>query len=131
MRVLVCGGRGFNDPMTLGSWLGGIHKQHGISAIIHGAAPGADFMAGKFAEWMSIPAEAYPADWQRDGRAAGPIRNARMLAEGRPDLVVAFKGGRGTAGMVTRAYRAGVEVLIAKTVFDPAALPGATERIKR
>jgi UDP-N-acetylmuramoylalanine-D-glutamate ligase len=33
-----------------------------------------------------------------------------MLDEGKPDLVVAFPGGRGTANMVQQAHRAGVEV---------------------
>ena len=36
---------------------------------------------------------------------------ARMLEEGRPDLVIAFPGGRGTADLVARARRAGVEVM--------------------
>ena len=34
-----------------------------------------------------------------------------MLREGRPDLVVAFPGGKGTAHMVGLARRAGVAVL--------------------
>lgn len=116
LRVLVCGGRDFNDALTLGSWLGGIHKDHGISVLIHGGARGADFMAGKFAEWQGIPVKVYPADWDKDGKAAGPIRNARMLAEGKPDLVVAFEGGNGTADMVAKAKRAGVKVLMATRI---------------
>lgn len=57
------------------------------------------------------PVRAFPADWHRDGKAAGPIRNRRMLLEGMPDLVVAFPGGRGTADMVRRARAAGIEVV--------------------
>jgi hypothetical protein len=110
MRVLVCGGRDFNDALTLGSWLGGIHKNQGIDVLIEGGAEGADFMARKFAEWARIPVETYPADWSM-GKAGGPIRNRQMLEEGRPDLVVAFEGGRGTADMVKQAKRAGVRVL--------------------
>jgi hypothetical protein len=53
----------------------------------------------------------YPADWAKHGRAASPIRNQQMLDEGRPNLVVAFPGGRGTADMVRRARSAGVEVI--------------------
>jgi hypothetical protein len=34
-----------------------------------------------------------------------------MLEEGKPDLVVAFPGGTGTANMVKQARAAGVEVL--------------------
>jgi hypothetical protein len=57
-----------------------------------------------------VPEEPYPADWARDGRGAGFLRNERMLAEAKPHLVVAFPGGRGTAHMVARAEAAGVAV---------------------
>lgn len=117
LRVLVCGGRNFDDAMTLGAWLGGIHKTHGIDLIIHGAARGADTMAAKFAEWAGIPTAAFPADWKQHGKAAGSIRNSVMLNESTPDLVVAFEGGSGTADMVAKARRAGVEVKIAEKII--------------
>lgn len=111
LRVLVCGGRDFADAELLGSWLGGIHKQRGIAELIEGGARGADTMARHFAKWKGIPTRTFFADWGRDGRAAGPIRNQRMLDETQPDLVVAFKGGVGTADMVRRARTAGIPVL--------------------
>lgn len=40
----------------------------------------------------------------------GPLRNQRMLEEGKPDLVVAFPGGGGTKDMVRRAAKAGVPI---------------------
>ena len=80
IKVLVCGGRNFNDALTLGSWLGGIHKQQGISLLIEGGAPGADFMARKFAEWQGIPTKTFEADWDRHGRAASP--HPRLIARG-------------------------------------------------
>lgn len=120
MKVLVCGGRKFNDALTLGSWLGGIHKNNGpITLLIEGGASGADFMARKFAEWMKIPTQTFEADWKRHGKAAGPIRNQQMLDEGKPDLVVAFPGGRGTASMIGLAHMAGVKVLIADKITTP------------
>lgn len=118
LRVLVCGGRDYSDPMTLGSWLGGIHKQRGIALLIEGGATGADALARKFAEWKGIPVKTYKADWKTLGRAAGPHRNRLMLIEGRPDLVVAFKGGKGTANMVELARAIGVEVLEIKTAIQ-------------
>jgi hypothetical protein len=50
------------------------------------------------------------ANWYLHGKGAGHERNARMLELG-PELVVAFPGGRGTANMIARAERAGVEVM--------------------
>lgn len=53
----------------------------------------------------------FPADWAAHGRSAGPLRNARMLAEFKPDVVIAFKGSRGTQDMVSRAEAAGIRVV--------------------
>lgn len=68
-------------------------------------------MAAQWAQRRGIASTAYEADWAHEGRAAGPIRNMRMLDEGIPDLVVAFPGGRGTANMVRQAKERGFEVL--------------------
>jgi hypothetical protein len=43
-----------------------------------------------------VPHIPFAADWETYGRAAGPIRNGRMLREAGPDLLVAFPGGNGT-----------------------------------
>lgn len=119
-RVLICGGRNFNDPLTFGSWMGGIMNRVGkIAVIIEGGASGADTMAREFGKWKGIPVETFPADWGKHGKAAGPIRNAQMLRDGKPDLVVAFEGGNGTADMIRQARAAGVEVFEAPKVIAP------------
>lgn len=81
-----------------------------IDVLIHGAARGADALAWEWARFMDVPAIACPADWRAHGRAAGPIRNAKMLAEHKPDAVIAFPGGAGTAHMVKIAREAGLPV---------------------
>jgi hypothetical protein len=68
-------------------------------------------LAGKWAESQGVTVEAYPADWKKHGRAAGPIRNQRMLDEN-PDILVAFPGGKGTADMVARARKASLTVIV-------------------
>lgn len=79
--------------------------------IIQGGAKGADRMARDFANANDIRCEQYDADWKAHGKAAGHIRNQQMLDEGKPDVVIAFPGGAGTADMVKRARAAGVEVI--------------------
>jgi hypothetical protein len=81
--------------------------------IISGCARGADSAAIDFAAVNFCKLEEYPANWEKHERLAGPIRNKQMLDEGRPDLVVAFPGGRGTANMVSQALAAGVKVIFA------------------
>lgn len=111
-RVLVCGGRDFTDESAMINALMRIEEEHGpFSLVIHGGARGADTLAGRWASMEKIKVHVFPANWKRDGKAAGPIRNQRMLDEGAPDLVVAFPGGRGTADMVRRATAHGVKVI--------------------
>ena len=109
VRWLVCGGRHYNDRRTAFQELDRVAKAEGpVSEVISGGAPGADALAVAWAQSRGVPYRVFKADWGRYGRAAGPIRNQRLLDEGQPDLVVAFPGSAGTADMVRRAKSAGV-----------------------
>ena len=77
--------------------------------IVHGDARGADRLAADVAMSHGFWVEAHPAQWTRDGNAAGPKRN-EMLAKLGADLCIAFPGGRGTADMVRRAEKHGIPV---------------------
>lgn len=112
IAVLVCGGRNFEDVAWLRSALDRLHTEVPFSRVIAGGARGVDTLAAEWAVARGIPADVFMADWKGLGRKAGPIRNQRMLDEGKPDLVVAFPGGRGTADMVRRARDAGIEVTL-------------------
>lgn len=138
MRILVCGGRDFGDiPSVLHptyhekvdeykfiqqklSEIAKVYSSHYNPddnwlpfdlVIIEGGAKGVDRAAGDWATNNYALLKVYPADWNTYGKAAGYIRNQRMLDEGEPDLVVAFPGGKGTDMMIKLALRAGVEVL--------------------
>lgn len=112
MRVLVCGGRDYKDREVLFRTLSNIDAyEYHIDTIIEGGARGADMLAR---EWAIENRRGYitvEADWDRFGRQAGPVRNQQMLVQTRPELVVAFPGGKGTADMVERAKKAGLEVI--------------------
>jgi hypothetical protein len=84
---------------ALAHTLGVLHRTRGITLLIAGGARGADRLAEEWAKAQAIPCD-LSASWDGLGRKAGPIRNQRMLDEGRLDLVVAFPGGRGTADML-------------------------------
>ena len=106
IRVLVCGGRGFQDRRLVLSVVARLRP----SLVIEGGARGADSCARWAAQRLGVPVREFPADWGRFGRRAGFLRNAQMLREGQPSLVVAFPGGVGTACMVRLARQAGVPV---------------------
>lgn len=110
MRVLICGGRKFYNKVLFRYTMNMLHADTAITLVIHGGAYGADWLAKYWAESMHIPCEEYKANWLGQGRSAGPRRNYFMLKESKPDIVVAFPGGKGTADMVKKARKAGVEV---------------------
>lgn len=105
MRVIVCGGRNYNDVREVDAALDPLLARHGKDGltIVTGGASGADSLAYMWACEHGVRFERFPADW-RQGKKAGPIRNQQMLDAG-ADLVVAFPGGSGTADMVRRAIR--------------------------
>lgn len=129
LRVLVCGGRDFgvcpfskyDDPAAwtkaakeqsiLKSNLDYLLTKSKIEVIIHGGAKGADSLAGVWAKENNIRVEVYKADWERYGKKAGILRNEEMLKLSKPSLVIAFRGGRGTADMKRRSRFAGVPVV--------------------
>lgn len=109
ITIIVCGGRDYGDRETVFAALDHLHKKRSIDILIHGDAPGADTLAGEWAESRCIFSIACPADWKAHGKAAGPIRNTAMLTFN-PVGVVAFPGGTGTADMVRQAKSKGVNV---------------------
>ena len=105
MRILVCGGRDYSDAKGVKTIL----DEYKIDLIIQGGATGADRLAYDYAVENNIEVETYMADWKKHKKAAGPIRNKQMLVEGKPDLVIAFPGGKGTQNMLEQAKRAKVD----------------------
>ncbi len=111
MKVLVCGGRKFNDYHLLDRALTRLHKEKGpIKLIVNGDALGADKASTVWAERNNISVAIFPAEWKRYGKSAGPRRNASMLRQTSPDCVVCFQGGHGTADMVMKARDANIPV---------------------
>ena len=113
-RVIVCGGRDWPDQSAVDFELGQLLKIDPHFVVIHGNCPtGADRFAEEWTDANHITTFAYPADWENEGRAAGPKRNERMVAAG-ADLCLAFWDGesRGTAHMIKCATRAGIPVRI-------------------
>ena len=110
MRIIVCGGRNYMNREHLYAWLDKFHVARKITVVIQGGAAGADGLAAMWAHDRDVPCETYLPKYDAYGRRAPLIRNAHMLKDSRPDAVVAFPGGNGTANMVVIARRAGVKV---------------------
>jgi hypothetical protein len=138
MRVLISGGRTLDLAKVL-QWLDtnlAIRCAGLPSFIIEGGATGADQGARMYrnahqiagqtfnAAWENLTLKPCVIKWRADGSAynvlAGFARNQQMIDEGKPEVAVVFKGGKGTADMVKRLKKAGIEIIDARD--DPANL---------
>lgn len=124
MRVLVCGGRDFDQAKALGRALTALHAERPFSLIVTGGAAGADYWAGRWAAHERLPLCTFPPHWKTMGKRAGPVRNGWMLEFARPELVVAFprangRIGEGTADMTRQAIAAGVKVVFPMNPATP------------
>lgn len=108
-RVIVTGSRDWVDHWTIYNALKVLPNN---TIIVHGAARGADTIANQIAENLLLLREPHPANWERYGKAAGHIRNLKMLSLG-AQLVLAFPlpHSKGTYDMIQIAQNSGIKVI--------------------
>lgn len=113
--VLVCGDRNWTNRASITKRLKSLPKS---TLILHGGARGADTIAGEEAAKLGLKVEVFPAEWDKYGPAAGPIRNVKML-DRKPNLVIAFHPdlakSRGTAHTVREARKRQIKVHLVTT----------------
>lgn len=113
--VLVCGDRYWSNRERLYEYLDQHDEKFGPLYIIQGGARGADMMAGQWMKWKGRSGTRVDAQWKKYGRAAGPIRNRKML-EYNPDIVIAFHNNihvsKGTKDMLKAARQAGIPTIL-------------------
>jgi predicted Rossmann-fold nucleotide-binding protein len=112
MRVLVTGGRDYDDGTTVAAEMRKFVKAAGGTdrlVVINGGAPGLDRLVMQWCEQMGVPCITMFAPWNSTyGRGAGPVRNQWMIDFCDPTYAVVFPGGRGTADMEKRIIEAGI-----------------------
>lgn len=110
-RIAITGGREYKNRKRVFQILDAAVERLGMTFLMQGSAMGADYLAWIWADRKSFPCGSFAADWSKHGRKAGPIRNQRMVDEGKPDIVIAFPGGAGTDDMISRSRAAGIRVI--------------------
>lgn len=118
VNILVCGDRNWTDKEVMHDILDGFLQEYGSRMqVIQGGARGADTIAKEWSLARDIPCITVEAEWDKYGRAAGPIRNKAMLAWN-PEFVIAFHEdlakSKGTRNMVLQARTAGINVVLVK-----------------
>ena len=81
--------------------------------IVEGGARGTDALAKRYALERGFILKEFPADWDKNGRAAGPIRNSEMVdfikdKENRAAIFFWDGKSRGTGDCMRKADRAGI-----------------------
>jgi ABC-type sugar transport system substrate-binding protein len=112
-RVLITGDRNWACLDLARVVVARLIERHGDIEVVHGGAAGVDTAFALAAADAGAAVHAFPADWDRHGKRAGPLRNAEMVASG-ADVCLAFharlKWSKGTRDCVTRALKAGIPV---------------------
>ncbi len=123
MKILICGSRHWTNYNSILSVIRRLITCYGPDIlIVEGGASGADLLSRKAAIECGISYKEFPADWNKYGRAAGPIRNQQMLEEVMEDegrgMIIAFHEdlakSKGTKDMVNRAKGKGIPIYIIK-----------------
>jgi len=102
-RVIIAGGRQFNDYGLLSAKCDGILSQKRMThkiVIISGTARGADTLGERYARERGFTLRQFPADWDQFGKSAGYRRNCQMADNA--DALIAFWDGQslGTRHMI-------------------------------
>lgn len=81
--------------------------------VIVGDANGADKITRKLCKRYGITYTVFKADWARHGRAAGPVRNRKMI-DSKPDILYAFPLGesKGTYNAIKLASEARIRTIV-------------------
>lgn len=115
-RIIIAGGRDFADESLFVEKVDKILGNETDIEIISGHASDADSMGEKYAKTRNLKVKIMPAEWSAYGRAAGPIRNKKMLeyvSEETPILIAFWNGkSKGTKGMIELAKRISIECFV-------------------
>ena len=110
--VIIAGSRTFDGYELLCEKCDLFFSRRKPTLILCGEAEGADTLGKKYAFDRGLAVEPHPADWRKNGRGAGYMRNREMLKTA--DALVAFWDGssRGTKHMIDIAKEAGIPVRV-------------------
>lgn len=113
-RVIVTGQRDWYCPLLAESIIAGLVAKHDDSevvVIIEGGADGVDRAFREMTDRYPVGHETFNAQWKLHGKAAGPRRNAEMIAAGADLCIAVHKNileSKGTKDCVIQAHAAGI-----------------------
>ena len=112
MKVIIAGGRDFDDYKRLCAVCDFVLSKVEKVEIVSGVARGADELGERYTQSKGFPVQYFPAKWKVHGKKAGPIRNTAMAKYA--DALIAFWDGksRGTKHMIDQATRQQLKIRV-------------------
>ena len=113
-KVIVAGGRDFNNYEVLKARLDTILNKKAEIVLVSGGARGADSLGERYALERNLPCKIFPGNWELHGKSAGYKRNAEMAEYA--DALVAFWDGKskGTGHMIDLAAKKRIQIRVVK-----------------
>ncbi|MBC8427529.1 MAG: DUF2493 domain-containing protein [Proteobacteria bacterium] len=111
-KTIIAGGRNITDYNYV---IEACKQSHFvITEVVSGMAKGVDTLGEQWAREHNIPIKQFPANWDKYGRRAGPIRNEEM-GDYSECLIAIWDGkSRGTKHMIDYATKKGLKIYIYK-----------------
>lgn len=110
MKVIIAGSRKISDYSELLTAIA--RARFEITEVVCGMAIGTDKLGEKWARVNNLPVKEMPADWNKYGKPAGPIRNKQM-AEYADAAIVLWDGkSDGSRNMISEMNRLNKPVFI-------------------
>ena len=105
MRLIIAGSREKKDKEYVLSSITSLMQGMQVSEVVSGGCRGVDQFGEEWAQERGIPVRRFLPDWEKHGKAAGPIRNREMAEYG--DYLIAFWDGqsKGTRSMINEAKK--------------------------
>lgn len=110
MKVIVAGSRHFNNKNFIWDIID--NSPFPITELVHGCAKGVDTIAGEWALHNKISVKEFPANWEKYGKGAGPVRNMEMAKYADALIAIIFENSRGTMNMIQTALKLGLHVFV-------------------
>lgn len=118
MKLIIAGCRDMDDAGIVHEAILESNFGPQVTEVVSGGAQGVDSCGESLAELSGLPVKVFRADWNKHGKAAGPIRN-REMAKYADALVAVWDGqSSGTKNMIDEMKALGKPVFIKLVVKD-------------
>lgn len=112
MRVIVAGSRTITKYSVIAQAIEESPFAKMITEVVHGCCRGVDREAERWARANQRKVKGFPAQWDINDKAAGPMRNEKMAAYAYALIAIWNGSSRGTRDMINKALDHGLHIYV-------------------